>query len=578
MIPFTTLRGVLIALLATIQGLSVQSVGDRTVVSIDVDQAVTVDDFALSDPARIVVDISPATYGLDEQRFAAIDRGGVRGIRTSQYQADVVRVVIDLDDRVAYEMSVRDDEVRISFPNDGPGFETWAARLDAQPDMLGTPAPQGDRAAVAVDLPPVQDQPEPPITVFFRETPILDVLATFSEFSDRSIVPGQNIQGTVTADIRDQPWDVALEAILRGQGLAAAEMESGIIRVDQVARLRELESQEPLVTRPFRINYVNVDSIRPAIQELVTPEVGTVTANRSTNTLIVTDRTSVVDERIAPLIGLLDSRTPQVNITAKIIFVDRTALEGLGFRYELKDSRGTQLNVLSEGFFDENGDGLFQPDEVSADPVIALGGASIAAIGNAATSVPNATLSIASTLILGRHSLLTFIDALEELTLTDIQAVPVINVLDNRQARVQVGERTPIRVVDAQSAGAGGQAAIPRAEVRIEETGVILEVTPHVTGDQVLLELHAERSNIGAAPSDIGVIFQTQEADTEVLLNDGETAVIGGLTIIETTRARTGIPILMDLPLVGALFRSSTDREAKRDLLIMVTPHIVREG
>lgn len=578
MIPFTTLRGVLIALLATIQGLSVQSVGDRTVVSIDVDQAVTVDDFALSDPARIVVDISPATYGLDEQRFAAIDRGGVRGIRTSQYQADVVRVVIDLDDRVAYELNVREDEIRISFPNDGPGFETWAARLDTQPDMLGRPAPEGDRATVAVDLPPVQDQPEPPITVFFRETPILDVLATFSEFADRSIVPGQNIQGAVTADIRDQPWDVALEAILRGQGLAAAEMESGIIRVDQVARLRELESQEPLVTRPFRINYVNVDSIRPAIQELVTPEVGTVTANRSTNTLIVTDRASVVDERIAPLIGLLDSRTPQVNITAKIIFVDRTALEGLGFRYELKDSRGTQLNVLSEGFFDENGDGVFQPDEVAEDPVIALGGASIAAIGNAATSVPNATLSIASTLILGRHSLLTFIDALEELTLTDIQAVPVINVLDNRQARVQVGERTPIRVVDAQSAGAGGQAAIPRAEVRIEETGVILEVTPHVTGDQVLLELHAERSNIGAAPSDIGVIFQTQEADTEVLLNDGETAVIGGLTIIETTRARTGIPILMDLPLVGALFRSSSDRESKRDLLIMVTPHIVREG
>ena len=109
-----------------------------------------------------------------------------------------------------------------------------------------------------------------------------------------------------------------------------------------------------------------------------------------------------------------------------------------------------------------------------------------------------------------------------------------------------------------------------------------LELTP--TGVELLgyarrmLELHAERSNIAAAPSDLGFTFQTQEAQTQVLVEDGETAVIGGLTIIEKTESRAGIPILMNIPVVGALFRQTLERENKRDLLIMVTPHIVREG
>ncbi|MGH7480740.1 MAG: type II and III secretion system protein, partial [Longimicrobiales bacterium] len=163
------------------------------------------------------------------------------------------------------------------------------------------------------------------------------------------------------------------------------------------------------------------------------------------------------------------------------------------------------------------------------------------------------------------------------LQLSDIQAAPVVTVLDNRQARIQVGEETPVRIIEAGAGGTGG-GSFPQATVTFRETGVILEVTPHVTGDQVLLELHAERSNIAAAPSDLGITFQTQESDTQVLVNDGETVVIGGLTIIEKSQARSGIPFLMDLPVLGKLFATTQEREVKRDLMIMVTPHIVREG
>ena len=110
------------------------------------------------------------------------------------------------------------------------------------------------------------------------------------------------------------------------------------------------------------------------------------------------------------------------------------------------------------------------------------------------------------------------------------------------------------------------------------ETGIRLRVTPTITADRrVLMQLHAERSAAVAAAGDIGVSFQTQQGDTRLMVRDGETAVIGGLTVTEVTNTRSGIPFLMDIPYVGALFRTSRKQEQKRDLLIMVTPHIVEE-
>ena len=108
------------------------------------------------------------------------------------------------------------------------------------------------------------------------------------------------------------------------------------------------------------------------------------------------------------------------------------------------------------------------------------------------------------------------------------------------------------------------------------ETGIRLRVTPHITADRrILMQMHAERSSAQPAAGDIGVVFQTQQGQTRVMVDDGETAVIGGLTVTEVTNVRTGIPYLMQIPYVGRLFRTERSREQKRDLLIMVTPHIV---
>ncbi|MGQ0815918.1 MAG: AMIN domain-containing protein [Gemmatimonadota bacterium] len=561
----------------SITSLAVQPASDRTEVVVRVDGDVTWRHFALHNPERVVIDIAGARQGLALE-FSDIQRGGVAAMRVGQFSPRVVRVVVDLARAVKYETTEVNGEIRISFPNRDGAFQTWTTGLSSRAAQVDAPQPEQPRSLEKAAQP--QQRPQPRVTISFENEPIMNVLLTFSEFSGRSIVASPEVRSiTVSADVRDQPWDVALDAILTAHGLAAREMESGIIVVEQLTQVAARRREEPQITQIFFIKFASADTLLNTIRPLLSQPVGgglagTVSVNPASNALLITDTRSAL-ERITPLIQQMDVRTPQVTISAKIIFIDRTALEELGFVYDLKDSRGSQLNQVVRGWDDLNNNGVFEAGEETDENLISIGGNSVAALANANFRVATPALQLVTSLLLGRHSLITFIDALQSVTLSDIQAAPSITVLDHREARIQVGERTPIRTIDAGSVGGGGA---PTASVSIEQTGIILRVTPHITGNQVMLDLHAERSNIALAPSDLGFTFQTQEAATQVLVDNGETAVIGGLTIIEKTKVRAGIPFLMDLPVLGALFRQQTDRENKRDLLIMVTPHIVREG
>jgi type IV pilus assembly protein PilQ len=518
--------------------------------------AVRWSDFVLADPARVVVDIAGARSDLRDGLTQDVRRDGIRAVRTSQWRPDVVRVVIDLERATTYSVDRVDEGLRISLGGTGTGSAPAPA-----------PAVAAPRSPAPVAVTPVSRVMRR-ITVTFQEADIRDVLTTFAEFSGQSIVAGSGVQGTVTAEIRDQPWDIALQTILRSHGLDAQELPTGIIRVDAIERLFERAAAEPLVTQTFRINYVPVAELAATIQPLRSDR-GSIVGNASTNTLLVTDVERVVD-RIGQMIPQLDVRTPQVAIQAKIIFVNRTKVEELGVTYDLKDSRGNALGRLGTNPDPDN------PTQLMNRDLVSLGGNSIAALANASSRLQGPALETMTSLVLGRYTLLTFIDALQSAELSDVQAHPLITTVDNQEAEIWVGERTPIRVVDVGSDAGGG--AAPRATAQMVETGIRLRVTPHITADRrIFMQLHAERSSAQLAATDIGVVFQTQQGTTRLMVDDGETAVIGGLTVTEVAATRTGIPFLMDIPYVGALFRVSRTREQKRDLLIMVTPHIIDE-
>ncbi len=561
---FSLLSGLLLALGGPVTGLSIRPAPERTEVIITMAGDAQYRDFTMDGPARLVVDLLGAQHALPGENFLDIDRGGVKSIRTSQYSSDIVRVVIELDAVVDYQVLPGEGQVRVVLENPGGSFDAWTTEA---PDA---PAPR------ARTLPAPQEQAQR-ISVAFNNTPISQVLFTFADFAGRSIVPGAEIEANVSAEIKDQPWDEALRVILESHGLVAVEMESGIIRVDKLDNLSLRETSELSSTRAFQINYATAQELVAAVTPLLTPERGKVSAAASTNTLIVTDVSRVLQD-VEALVRELDRETSQVAISAKIIFINRTDLQEFGVTYDLKDSQGNQLNLLTPGAIDQNGDGVISLPDEQVQPgtdVIALGGNSLAALGNARNRVTNANLTLLTSLLIGRSTLISFIEALESMNLSDIQASPSVTVMDNQEARILVGEETPIRVIDAQAGATAG--VIPTAQVSTRETGIILQATPHVTADgKILLQLHAERSAAIPAESDAGVIFQTQEADSRVLVQDGETVVIAGLTVTERSEVRSGIPILMDIPILGRLFRVTREQTIQRDLMILVTPTIVR--
>jgi type II secretory pathway component GspD/PulD (secretin) len=136
-----------------------------------------------------------------------------------------------------------------------------------------------------------------------------------------------------------------------------------------------------------------------------------------------------------------------------------------------------------------------------------------------------------------------------------------------------------VRVLDAGAAQGGTGLNVPRATVQFRQTGIILNVTPSITANrQVQMRVHAENSDVQFQPGDAGAVFPTQSVDNELLVADGETAVMGGLTQTTVRITKTGIPLLVDLPIIGRMFGVTNRSETKRDLLILITPHIVDDG
>lgn len=565
---------------ADVTAVSLLPAPGRAELVIDVRGVVEVSDFVLRNPDRLVVDLVGARLVAPLIQYDGVDRAGIRNVRYSQFRPDVVRVVVELNEARDYEIRQEESAVRVGFEA-AQSFNPWssdAARLTAlAPAPAAAPAAPADRGALPAAIPPAaalapasqQVSQQPRISVTFDRANIQEVVANFASFSGRSIVVGSGVAGEVTAEIRDQPWDVAFNAILARQQLTASELPGGIIIVDTRANLAVQDSTEPLTTRIVRINYARAASLVPSVASIATPSRGRVVADTTTNSIIVTDLRSRIDT-VESFVRMLDQRTPQVAIQARIIFVERTVLEGLGLQYDV-GQQDQFFNVLARRV-DATG------TAIPGDAVIHIGGEAVAAVANASEVLgANPTLRVIATTVLGNFSLTAFLSALQSVALADVQAEPSVTVANNRVANILVGERTPIRTIDVAGAGAAG-GGVARATTQFQETGIKLTATPHVVAGtrEILLELHAERSALQASTiSEIGAIFATQEATTQLLVRDGETAVIAGLTVTEVTVSRTGIPFLVDLPVVGRLFGYRSSKEIRRDLLILVTPHIV---
>ena len=593
-----------------IKAVSVLPAARSVEVVIDLQGAVEVQDFTLASPARLVIDLQGARLVAPAVLYDGQNRGGIKNIRYAQFRPGVVRVVIDLDVLKDYQIERRPGQVRVKIGTELTAFAAWSSQDVAsrnpglasgvstdpgrkpavrQGEAARVAAPAASGAELSIDdylaahARESEQSQAARVTVTWDNADFREVVAGFAAFSGRTIIVSKDVSGKVSAEIKNQPWDLAFAAVLESQGLAVATLEGGILQVIDKRDLARADSTVPVETRLVRINYARAAAMVPSVLSILTQR-GKVVADSTTNALVITEISSRI-ARVEDFVKGLDIRTPQVSIQAKIIFVDRTDVEQLGIKYDL-GSASQFFNRLiqrpdprTSKAVDTNGDGVpdaFVPQSnFSSDQVIVdLGGNSLSAIGNASQEVINPALELIFSTAVGSFNLSTFLQALQSVELADLQAEPTITTLDNRPAEILVGDRVPIRVIDVSSATTG--ATPPRATVRFEQTGINLRVTPHVTANrQILMEVHAENSSVKPASVDIGFTFQTQQADNQILVSDGETAVIGGLTVTSVTVTKTGIPFLVDLPLLGKLFGFSMEREERRDLLILITPHII---
>ena len=401
--------------------------------------------------------------------------------------------------------------------------------------------------------------PEPRVSVYFVDTPIEEVVLTFADFAGRSIVFGPQVTGLISAEIRDQPWRDALQAILQTHGFALRDGASGILHVDLLDNLLEDRRWTPIEARVFPVQFGAAADYEIAVRDQLSPR-GSVSVAGQGRWLLVRDAPDVLD-RIDVLMRTLEKTPREITISATLLFVNRSRLGELGIAYELSDAHPRAALEPSTGV-----------------PEVGLRGPALAALGNANQRVSLPSLRLLVELLTGRYRLLAFAEALESAYLSEVEASPKLRVLEHHTARILVGERVPLPVYRASMTEADGwDARIQGAPfgVQFQDVGIRLEVTPRVTdGDLILMDVHAERSGVEVSESSLGFIFNTQEASTRVRVQDRETVIMGGLTLREKAELRSGIPVLMHLPWVGRWFRLTRQEAIQRDLIILITPSL----
>jgi type IV pilus assembly protein PilQ len=383
-------------------------------------------------------------------------------------------------------------------------------------------------------------------TIDVEGADVRTVVKAIAEFSGRNIVVAQDVKATVKIALRNVGWQEALRTTLRSVGLDYID-EGGILRVDESgklsaeiaerasARAKEAELL-PLETRVIKLNYANGSELMTAIQASMTRR-GQIQVDKRTNSLIISDLPVTLDA-VEKMARDLDSTTPQIEITAKLVDVDSEALRAIGVEWN--------VSGLNPGNDPANGTIDVDHTTTIADPATTVSYGIVKSWG-----VVQAQIQL-----------------LEQNRKANIISNPRITTVDNREAKILVGQKIPLIVQDI----AGNPVS------QLQTIGIQLRVTPHLTDDnRVIMDLHPEVSDLSTQSTvQGGVIINTSEADTRVMVDDGQTAVIGGLIRTNDGVVRRGVPILKDIPLVGMLFRSQNNIKQNRELIIFVTPKILQ--
>jgi type IV pilus assembly protein PilQ len=412
------------------------------------------------------------------------------------------------------------------------------------------------------------------ISLDFKDVEIDDVLRLIAEVSELNIIAGDEVSGQVTIRLVDVPWDQALDVILLTKGLGFVRVGS-VLRIapseqlaaEEEARLQERrakEKLEDLVVKLQPVNYADVGEMAKMVKRLLTPR-GTVDIDERTNTIILKDIASVIAEATA-LIKAIDTQTPQVLIEAKIVEAN------LDFSREIGSTWAFGAQPLVDGFDDTSDDrrDLGGNDVRFHDNPLLTGFTDTfnhVQVANPITSLANGLLDIGAFLMDEKFNLELRLEAAESSGEGKVFSSPRVVTLDNREASIEQGVAIPFQTFE------NGDAKLEFIDAVLR-----LEVTPHITADRsIIMKIEVKRNAPDdSVPTPTGSpAIAKNEAETETLVKDGQTLVIGGIYTIRKAERESRVPCCHKIPSLGNAFKNIEVRDIRQELLVFVTPRIV---
>ncbi|MDI1223563.1 MULTISPECIES: type IV pilus secretin PilQ family protein [Acinetobacter] len=438
------------------------------------------------------------------------------------------------------------------------------------------------------------------ISLDFQDIEVRRVLQLLADFTSINMVAADSVQGNITLRLKDVPWDQALDIILKTKNLDKRRNGS-VIWIAPVTELIKAEEDEakaiaqsiklaPIQTEYIQLSYAKVaevlklleDSRNPkgaqtnnttntdslALESLLSSR-GSAVADIRTNTLIINDTANNID-KVRKMIDLLDISVKQVMVEARIVRATTDFTKEMGVKWGILSQGITKNNDLLVGGSNQTLWDLKTPDDEGKYTIDRTNGNNL----NVDLGV---TTAGASKIAFGLISLSDFmldleLSALQSDGYGEVISTPKVMTADKQKAKVASGQQIPYQTTST----AGGTAT---ATTSFKDALLSLDVTPSITPEgKVQMQLNITSDARGGVAPNGEIILNKNEINTNVLVDNGETVVLGGIFEQENTTSQTKVPFLGDIPYLGRLFRKDAKTENKRELLIFVTPRIVNDS
>jgi type IV pilus assembly protein PilQ len=438
-----------------------------------------------------------------------------------------------------------------------PGFRVRPIQMMAEPDAVEKHTPKDD--LVVGETRYVGRR----ISLDFQQADISNVLRLIAEVSGFNIVIGDGVKSKVTMKLVSVPWDQALDMILKMNGLGKIK-QGNILWIDTLSNIAKQEDEEArakdakvkaedLVDRVFYIRNLQATELMTSLRQNLSPR-GLMQISTGTNALVVRD-TETKMAVLKQLIDGLDLEVPQVQIEARIVQADTVYARGLGVQWGIANADFGTNTFSAVG----NLTGAFAP-----------------AAGTGASVIPRDFLVNLPAQVAGLPSVpgigYSFGKLAPGFALDMRLSAGELTTLDKREAKISQGESIPFQTTSLQ----GTQTTFVDANLELNVTPQITSRDPKEVGKQIMMKVRATRNAVGARSNPAGPSIDRREANTQVIVRDGETMVIGGVFIDTQNNNVQGVPYLSRIPVLGWLFKNKSESVSKQELLIFLTPSIVK--